>query len=214
MTAVYRAADGDLRVLFAIAAEAEYGPELQALIKPIITGVGPVEAAIRVTLALTEDPADIVISMGSAGSRSLAQANIYQVSSVAYRDMDASPLGFEKGLTPFLGLPAVLPIYPRLPGVPEASLSTGGAIVNGEAYDAIVADMVDMESYAVFRAASLCGASMIGLRGISDGRDPISKYSDWTQYLHDIDAALAAIVRTLPDTFAARPKSYWTGREG
>jgi adenosylhomocysteine nucleosidase len=84
----------------------------------------------------------------------LEQTGIYQVSSVSYRDMDASPLGFEKGRTPFLDLPAVLPLPVIAEGVPTASLSTGANIVSGAAYDLIDADMVDMETFAVLRAAS------------------------------------------------------------
>jgi adenosylhomocysteine nucleosidase len=84
----------------------------------------------------------------------LEQTGIYQVSSVSYRDMDASPLGFEKGRTPFLDLPAVLPLPVIADGVASASLSTGANIVSGAAYDLIDAEMVDMETFAVLRAAS------------------------------------------------------------
>jgi adenosylhomocysteine nucleosidase len=86
--------------------------------------------------------------------RTLEQTGIYQVSSVSYRDMDASPLGFEKGRTPFLDLPAVLPLPVITDGVASASLSTGANIVSGAAYDEIDAEMVDMETFAVLRAAS------------------------------------------------------------
>ena len=145
-------------------------------------------------------------------SQTLDHGRVYWVDEVSYRDMDASPLGFDKGVTPFLDLPAELPIPQRLPGIPAARLATGGSIVNGAAYDEIDADMVDMETYAVFRAASLCGTAMIGLRGISDGHEPIRRFSDWTFYLAEIDAQLAGIVRALPDAFAALPKAYWTAR--
>ena len=106
--------------------------------------------------------------------------------------MDASLLGFAKGVTPFLDEPAVIPIPHRIPGIPAASISTGGAIVSGAAYDAIDADMVDMESFAVLRAARRFGVPMIGLRGISDGRNELTGLHDWTEYLHVIDEKLAA----------------------
>ena len=87
-------------VLFAMAAEAEYGPHLQALFTPLMTGVGPVEAGISLTHALADlraagSPPDLVVSLGSAGSRTLEQAEVYQATSVSYRDMDASPTSFE-----------------------------------------------------------------------------------------------------------------------
>ncbi len=209
MLKTYTASDGPLRVLFVMATEAEYGAALRNHIEPVITGVGPVEAAARTARALADHPADLVMNLGSAGSRSLPQAGIFQVASVSYRDMDASPLGFEKGTTPFLDLPAEVRIVPRLPGIPEARLSTGGGIVNGHGYSAFDADMADMESFAVLRAAMLAGAGYIGLRGISDGERPIERFSDWTFYLAEIDARMAEIVHALPDAFAAHRRAWW-----
>ncbi|TIR44095.1 MAG: 5'-methylthioadenosine/S-adenosylhomocysteine nucleosidase, partial [Mesorhizobium sp.] len=69
--------------------------------------VGPVEAGVTLGAELSwlkseKALPDLVVSLGSAGSRTLEQTEIYQAVSVAYRDIDASPLGFEKGATPFL----------------------------------------------------------------------------------------------------------------
>lgn len=185
------------KVLFVMATTFEYGAHLAARIDPLITGVGPVEAAAAVGIALsrlahTDGLPDLVFTLGSAGSRSLDHAGIYQVASVSYRDMDASPLGFEKGRTPFLDEPAIIPVEPQIPGLQGASLSTGGGIISGPAYDAIDADMVDMETYAVLRTARRFDVPMVGLRGISDGRDHLAKLEDWTEHLHLIDEKLAA----------------------
>src|SRR5690606_24302667 len=123
-------------------AEAEYGPSLRARIDPLITGIGPVEAAVATAAALAQKAEhgklpELVVSLGSAGSRRLAQLGVFQASTVSYRDMDASALGFEKGRTPFLDLPAVLPLGPFVPGLARATLSTGANIVAGAAYDTI-----------------------------------------------------------------------------
>ena len=195
-------------ILFVMAAEAEYGPCLKRLFVPLMTGVGPVEAGVRLGAGLSrlrEDATlpDLVVSLGSAGSRRLAQAEIYQAVSVSYRDMDASPLGVEKGVTPFLGLPATLPLPLRIPGIPEATLSTGAAIVSGRAYDAIAEDMVDMETYACLRACQLFGVSLIALRGISDGAAELDHVDDWTAYLHIIDEKLADAVALLEEALAS-----------
>ncbi len=188
---------GDLAVLPVLATEQEYGPHLKRLITPLITGVGPVEAAAATAAALASlDHAgrrlDLVLSLGSAGSRTLEHAGIYQIASVAYRDMDASLLGFPKGVTPFLDEEAVIPIPYRIPDIPAASISTGAAIISGGGYAPIDADMVDMESFAVLRACRRFGVPMIGLRGISDGRNEVTGLHDWTEYLHVIDEKLAA----------------------
>jgi adenosylhomocysteine nucleosidase len=194
---------GGLSVLFVMATEQEYGEHLRRMIDPLMTGVGPVESAADMGVALATlrhagRLPDLVFTLGSAGSRTLENAGVYQMKSVAYRDMDASLLGFEKGVTPFLDHPAVIEIPHQIPGIPAASLSTGGAIISGPGYDAIGADMVDMESFAVLRAARRFGVPTIGLRGISDGKADLTGFHDWTEYLHIIDEKLAAAI----DTFA------------
>ena len=196
------------RVLFAMAAEAEYGPHLKRLFAPLMTGVGPVEAGVATAAALAEQEAgeglpDLVVCLGSAGSRTLGQAEIYQAVSVAYRDMDATALGFPAGVTPFLDLPAVLDLPLRVPGLPEATLASGASIVSGAGYDATGADMVDMETYAVKRAAMRFGVPLIGLRGISDGAAELRHIGDWTDYLHVIDEKLAGAVETLATALAS-----------
>ncbi|RWF61525.1 5'-methylthioadenosine/S-adenosylhomocysteine nucleosidase [Mesorhizobium sp. M4B.F.Ca.ET.190.01.1.1] len=195
-------------VLFVMAVEAEYGPHLRKLFTPLMTGVGPVEAGIRLgaelaRLKLENALPDLVVSLGSAGSRRLEQAEIYQAVSVAYRDIDASPLGFVKGATPFLDLPVTVPLPIRIPGIREASLSTGGAVISGVAYDAIAADMVDMETFACLRACQLFGVPLIGLRGISDGAADLRHVGDWTEYLHVIDEKLAGAIGLLEQAIAS-----------
>lgn len=198
---------GEKTILYVMAAEAEYGPHLKTRMTPLMTGVGPVEAAVAVTRALSRLSAAnrlpaLVVSLGSAGSALLEQAEIYQATSVAYRDMDASPLGFEKGATPFLDLPVVVPLSLRIPGLAEASLSTGGNIVSGTAYAEIAADMVDMETFAVLRACQAFGVPLLALRGISDGKAELRHVSDWTAYLHVIDEKLAAVLDRLETAVA------------
>ncbi|MEZ5791800.1 MAG: 5'-methylthioadenosine/S-adenosylhomocysteine nucleosidase [Nitratireductor sp.] len=191
-------------ILFLMAARAEYGPQLQSRFDPLFTGVGPVEAGIVAAGCMAELKSagslpSLVVCLGSAGSRSLEQTTVYQAVSVGYRDMDASALGFEKGLTPFLDLPATLPLPFRIPDVPQASLSTGANIVSGAGYDGIDADMVDMETFAVLRAAMIHDVPLIGLRGISDGASELHHIDNWTQYLHVIDGNLAIAVDRLMD---------------
>jgi adenosylhomocysteine nucleosidase len=192
------------RTLFLLAAEPEYGPELRKIITPVITGVGPVEAAISAARSLAELTAagkapDLVVSLGSAGSNTLEQGAVYQIASVSYRDMDASPLGFEKGRTPFLDLPAELPLPIRLPDIPAVRLSSGANIVSGATYSTIDADMVEMETFSILRACHPYGIPLIGLRGVSDGATELQHYDDWAGLLGHIDAELAAIISRLPD---------------
>lgn len=185
-----------------MAADAEYGEHLKQLFQPLMTGVGPVEASISLTRALDELNAagtlpDLVVSLGSAGSRRLKRTEVYQAVSVTYRDMNASAFGFEKGVTPFLDLPATLPLPIRIPGVKEASISTGATIIAGAVFDGIAEDMVDMETYACLRVCQTFGVPLVGLRGISDGDTDVDHINDWLEYLHVVDERLADAVQKL-----------------
>ena len=191
-------------MLFVMATDHEYGPALRARIDPLITGVGVVEAAAVTAAAIAglAEPPDLVVSLGSAGSRVLEQAEVYQARSVSYRDIDASPLGFPKGLTPFLDLPETVPLPFMIPDIREASLSTGGAVISGAGYDAVAADMVDMETFAVLRACQRFSLPLVALRGISDGKAELRHVGDWTEYLHVIDEKLATAVGGLEAAIA------------
>lgn len=190
---------GDACVLFVMATTHEYGPELRARITPLITGVGPVEAGVATAAALAAcDPLpDLVVSLGSAGSRRMSVGDVFQVSHVSWRDVDASRLGIPAGQTPFLDLPPVQPLATPLVDWPCATLSTGADVVGGSDYDAILADLVDMESWAVLRACQRAGVACAGLRGVSDGPGELADMGGWTELLPLLDRRLASAVDAL-----------------
>lgn len=191
------------RVLFVMATDAEYGPHLRKLFRPLMTGVGPIEAALAMGQACASMKQsgglpDVVVALGSAGSRRCTLGEVYQVSTVSWRDMDATRIGFPKGVTPLLGQPAEISLSTPL-RLETARLSTGANIVGGEAFAAIDADMVDMETYAVARACQGFGLSLVGLRGISDGPGEIDGITGWTDLLPLLDQRLADAVNLLPE---------------
>jgi adenosylhomocysteine nucleosidase len=200
---------GTLRVLFVMATRHEYGTHLAARMVPLVTGVGPVEAAIGTTACLHAlqgigELPDLVVSLGSAGSRRCPVGSVHQIASVAWRDMDASRIGFAAGVTPFADHPAVLPLPTLLSDLPCASLSTGGDVVGGEDYTAIDADLVEMETYAVLRACQRFAVPMIGLRGVSDGPGELEGLGGWTELLALLDERLALAVDQLFAVLAAQ----------
>jgi len=191
------------QVLYVMATLAEYHSALKARFSPLICQVGPVEAALHMSQYLaTDEKPDLVVSLGSAGSAVLDQAKVYQVSHVSYRDMDASPFGFEKGTTPFLDLPAEVQLSHSIPDIPSARLSTGANVVSGEAYKSVDAEMVDMETWAIMRVCMVYNVPLIGLRGISDGAEPVSDYNDWSRYLEVIDERLGEAIDKLETSIA------------
>lgn len=194
------------RLLFVMAADAEYGAHLRARFTPLMTGVGPVEAALATGIALhdmarTNTLPDLIVCLGSAGSRICGLGEVVQVASVSWRDMDASRLGFTKGVTPFVDHPVDVPLLMPL-AVQSARLSTGANIVGGDEYAAINADMVDMETFAVARACARFNVPLMGLRGISDGPGELAHIHGWMELLELLDERLAAAVDLLPAALA------------
>ncbi|WP_439951091.1 phosphorylase family protein, partial [Halomonas caseinilytica] len=80
-----------------------------------------------------------------------------------------------------------------------------GDVYTSQAYDAIAADMVDMESYACLRACMRFNVPLVVLRGISDGKAELNHVDDWTAYLHVIDEKLANPAERLNETIGHRP---------
>lgn len=194
---------GGRRVLFVMAVDAEYGPHLRTRFTPLLTGVGPVEAALVTGMALQELQwqqalPDLVACLGSAGSRTCPLGEIFQIASVSWRDMDASRLGFTKGVTPLTDHPVDVPLITPLT-LSSVRLSTGANVVGGEEYAAIDADMVDMETFAVARACERFGVPLMGLRGVSDGPGELDHIHGWMELLGLIDERLAQVVDLLPD---------------
>lgn len=194
---------GGRRVLFVMAVDAEYGPHLRTRFTPLLTGVGPVEAALVTGMALQELQwqqalPDLVACLGSAGSRTCPLGEIFQIASVSWRDMDASRLGFTKGVTPLTDHPVDVPLITPLT-LSSVRLSTGANVVGSEEYAAIDADMVDMETFAVARACERFGVPLMGLRGVSDGPGELDHIHGWMELLGLIDERLAQVVDLLPD---------------
>lgn len=191
-----------LTTLYVIAAEQEYGPALRARIEPLIVGIGPIDAAITLAshlrgLADADVLPDRVVSLGSAGSQRRPVGSVWQIAGVSWRDMDATALGFERGVTPFCDQPAMVPLAVPLADVPLATLSTGADVLSGDGYARIDTDLCDMETYAIARTCRRFGVPLAGYRAVSDGPGELSGVSDWTGMLHVVDARLAEVVDLL-----------------
>ena len=148
---------GDKAVLFVMAAEAEYGPHLQALFTPVMTGVGPVEAAVQLTatlagLVLDGRKPDLVVSLGSAGSAMLEQAEVYQATSVSYRDMDASAFGFPRASRRFSICRPYCRSVSAFPASNKQRFRPAPMSYPARRIPTIDADMVEMETFAILRA--------------------------------------------------------------
>ncbi|MCU1250444.1 MAG: 5-methylthioadenosine/S-adenosylhomocysteine nucleosidase [Edaphobacter sp.] len=198
-----------IRIVYIMATQNEYGPKLQSIIKPLITGVGPIEAAISTSIFLSKLVADgkkpdYVISLGSAASGKAKTGTVWQISSVTWRDMDATKFGFEKGVTPFTDQPVAIPLCTPAVDLPQASLSTGSNVLGPEDLEGIAADLVDMETFAITRVCQRFQIPIIGIRAVSDGPEKPVDLGGWDQQVAMLDGVLADAITTVSNLLSEK----------
>ena len=107
----------------------------------IYTGIGKVNAVIETGIAVEEEKPDFILNFGTAGSSRENITGLHEVTLFKQRDMDLSPLGFDKGITPFDEIADITL------GREGLSCGTGDNFVNED--QEVVTDLYDMEAYAL-----------------------------------------------------------------
>lgn len=145
------------------------------------TGIGKVNAAHALTKRIAESRPELVINMGTAGSRKHLSGTIVNPVQFIQRDMDVSVLGFAKFQTPFSDDPIVIEHGKRIEGL------TGGVCGTGDNFDASEGagafDVVDMEAYALALICQREDIPFLCLKYVSDGADG-DAHQDWHAALH------------------------------
>lgn len=161
----------------AVAQELEWlGP--RAGVETLITGIGPVDAASRVTRALNAKRYDTVIDAGVAG----AMRGVAAVGDAVVVGEELYPLRLETDRA--LSLPPGNLVADRVPAdaqLIEAVTALGFPLVRGITVSNVTAtaatanrlrelgaEIETMEGFAVLRAAQLSGVPAIEVRGISN----------------------------------------------
>ncbi|MBX2833652.1 MAG: 5'-methylthioadenosine/S-adenosylhomocysteine nucleosidase [Micavibrio sp.] len=133
------------------------------------TGIGKVNASYALMKRLAAERPEIVINLGTAGSRKFAGGTLVNPTRFIQRDMDVRALGFELGQTPFSNDPVVVEYGTRIDALPDGLCGTGDNFDTSE--EAGAYDVVDMEAFAL---ALICAREKIPflcLKYISDGAD-------------------------------------------
>ena len=133
-------------------------------------GVGKVNAVFNTLNAIEKYSPQQIINFGTAGSLDVKIKGLVEVSSFFQIDMDATPLGFEIGQTPF---EENIEITFGREGV---TCGTGDKFVTSA--PKLKTDIVDMEAFAI---AKVCRSKNIDFRCfkfISDNADNEAK-DDW-----------------------------------
>ena len=133
-------------------------------------GVGKVNAVFNTLNAIEKYSPKQIINFGTAGSLDEEITGLVEVSSFYQRDMDASPLGFEVGQTPF---EEDIEITFGREGV---TCGTGDKFVTST--PTLKTDIVDMEAFAIAKVCKLKNIDFRCFKFISDNANDEAK-NDW-----------------------------------
>ena len=157
-------------ILILVAVEEELGvkdlPEFQLH----YTGVGKINASIKTLEIIRDYSPTQVINYGTAGSLNKKLKGLVEVAQFFQRDMDATPLGFKIGQTPFDEIEEINF------GSAGYSCGTGDSFVTQT--PKLKTDLVDMEAYAIAKICYLKDIKFRCFKYISDNADEGAN-NDW-----------------------------------
>jgi len=131
----------------------------------LYTGVGKINATYELTRTLLDDrnDFDLVINYGTAASKTYS--GLVDCTRFRQRDMDARPLGFDIGETPFDNKPPMVDFsHIKNPIGKNLTCYTGDSFVT----DIKDMDVVDMESYALAKVCKRLDIDFVSYKYISD----------------------------------------------
>ena len=136
------------------------------------TGVGKINASIKTLEIIKDYSPSQIINYGTAGSLNRHLKGLLEVTQFFQRDMDATPLGFKIGQTPF-------------DDISEINLGSGGySCGTGDTFvtqtPKLKTDLVDMEAYAIAKICYLENIRFKCFKFISDHADEGAN-NDWIE---------------------------------
>lgn len=143
-----------------------------------VTGLGKVNATFQATKLILEHKPKLVVNFGTAGSVSSKYARgLVECTGFIQRDMDCSPLGFEKYVTPYENGHHML-------GSPEIICGTGDSFVTNQELSGTGVHIVDMEAYAIAKVCKYLDVQFRCFKYISDSADE-NAGNDWSNFEHE-----------------------------
>ncbi|MFP9100004.1 nucleosidase [Flavobacterium sp. RHBU_24] len=179
--------------LYVFALESEAANEF-ADEKPLFVGVGKLNAMYHLMKRIQHEKPGIIVNLGSAGSLEHNRGSIVCCTGFVQRDMDVTPLGFDKYHTPFATHEPVLLNGLKAEGFPLGICGTGDSFVVN--HDTADYNVIDMEAYAMAWLALHENIPFLSLKYISDGADGAAA-EDWPATIKHAAAALKSAVVSL-----------------
>ena len=148
----------------------------------LYTGVGKVRATYHLSKHLHKVRPKLVVNLGTAGSSKFDTGSVVHCTQFVQRDMDASPLGFRIGETPFSGEGVLLEHGRKLSTLPHGICGSGDSF--DTSHDIERYDVADMEAFALAWICKQEGIDFICLKYISDGANGNAP-TDWNVSLNN-----------------------------
>jgi len=150
-------------ILIFVAVEAELSQKDLPNFQIHYTGVGKINASIKTSEIIKDYSPTQIINYGTAGSLNKNLKGLVEVNQFFQRDMDASPLGFKVGQTPFDDIEEINF------GNRGYSCGTGDSFLTQT--PKLKTDLVDMEAYAIAKICYLKNINFRCFKYISDYAD-------------------------------------------
>lgn len=138
----------------------------------LLTGVGKVNAAAKLSAVLARTTVEVIINLGFAGATPPYESgDVVLVKSATYHDFDLSLFGYQKGQVP--GCPSFyesdetwsLLALKNIPDLKTGTLYTGDVFMTTPRDEAC---LVDMEGTSLFQTAYLFNVPMLVIKVVSD----------------------------------------------
>jgi len=154
-------------------------PTLHKEANVFVTGLGKVNASLQATKLILHHKPKLVVNFGTAGSVSDEHSHgLIECTGFIQRDMDCSPLGFEKYVTPYeeghymIGAPKIVC------GSGDSFLTDAGELPSAGVH------IVDMEAYAIAKVCRDLHVPFRCFKYISDAADE-NAGDDWITFEHE-----------------------------
>ncbi|UYW02596.1 nucleosidase [Flavobacterium agricola] len=177
-------------ILFVFALESEAGTFFNDY-NLVFTGIGKINATLKVIQAIQKYQPKLIINLGTAGSTTFVKYAIVNCTQFIQRDMDVTGLGFELYQTPLTNQPVILDYGIKLPNLEQGICGTGDNFETNLINKPFT--VVDMEAYALALVAKQYEIDFLCLKFISDGADEDAA-SSWTTNVSNAPEAFSKIL--------------------
>jgi adenosylhomocysteine nucleosidase len=181
----------NLGIIIALPQESQ-GEFERANINVHYCGIGKVNAAYKAMEMILTHKYDAILNLGTAGSHKFATHTRVECTSYVQRDMDLSPLGMKRGITPMDDIPG------KIEGLRISNIQDCGICGTGDSFEIgppkVACDLVDMEAFAIAKVCKKMQIRFHSIKYITDGSDH-SAHNDWVANLKPASQALLQFYR-------------------